>query len=203
VAGAKPRKAKRMTPPQRMHRTKRVVVRSLDEHVQGTTVRIIEPGDLPTGCCHLRDGLYPCTHRMVTVRFGVEWRFNPESREKAPVVKMFGFCKTHRPKRIADAVSVDLPEDIIKQVNGSKSQKARMRRMEEAMYLHVVPEGGTQSHLVDRHAFTPLARSNWAANVKVLCDRTLKVAIAPTPKELRDFKGCQKCEVAKEVVEDE
>ena len=198
----KERKPKRRPQSQSLHKTKRFVRRSMDEHVQGTTVRPVEVGDLPTGCCHLMPGNLPCTRRMTTVAFRVEWRWVPEEQDREQVVKMFGYCKTHRPKRV-DGVTIDLPEDLIRKANGPKSQKARIRKMEEAMYIRVVPEGGTQSHLVDRLKFNPPMRKNWTTDVPVLCGRRLKVGIAPTPKELAAFSVCGKCEAAKEVVHDE
>lgn len=189
------------------HRTKRVVVRSTFEHVQGTTVRFIEPSALPTGCCHLIRGdkntvPYPCTKRMTHVEIKIEWRFQPEEKREAPVVKMVGYCKTHRPKRM-EGVLLDLPTDIIRAVNGTSQTKAKMRRLENALYVDVVPEGGRRIHSALRSGVTVEKGTNWTESpVTVLCERTLRTAIVPTPKERSDFDVCPKCSSMKEVVSD-
>jgi len=192
------------------HQTKRVIRRSMFEHVQGTTVRFVEPEALPTGCCHLISSgdssmPYPCTRTMTHVELLVEDRFVPQERGHVPVVKMLGYCKTHRPKRV-EAGLVYLPSFIIKQVNGTSKTKAKMRRMTNALFVDVAAPGSSTIHAVSRTEFSTITPdANWGENADTLCGKNLKEAVVVTDKNRREdtWKDCPVCAEKKTVADDE
>lgn len=169
-------------------RATRVKTKSAYEHAVGGTVKVVEPSALPSGCCVLREGGLPCTFRMTHVSFrtvAMYWTDDPEPR-----VVMEGYCKTHRPKM--DHV-VELPASYDKVVNGSRSAKSRMRRMEEALYLQVVAgTNGTVVHKTLREDFV-YEGANWSYDVRTVCDKVIKEGVIPTATEVKELTECSKC----------
>lgn len=187
----------------KQHRTKRVRVRNANEHVQGTSVRTIEPDGLPTGCAQLVGApvAYPCTRLMAFVQAKFEQRWVPEEQEFERVFKLIGWCKTHRPRNITEGL-LELPTGVSRVVNGPKSQRARIRRMEAARYIKVVPQGGSRMHDVDRSSAKLVGGSQWVSYVDAACGMTIKRGYWPKPSEERDYTECPKCVKAREVVSD-
>jgi hypothetical protein len=192
------------------HRTKRVIVRSMYEHVQGETVKFMKAADLPKGCCHLVTSSnstfpYPCTLRMTHVAMVVEQQFVPKENETVPVLKMKGYCRTHRPKR-TDVI--ELPRWLMREVNGPRGQKARIRRMEQAMYLKVVPSNGSNVHYVLRSSLTEEQTKQaktveWVNGTTSICGKNIKDGYLPLPVEIReDYGECASCLKMKEVVQE-
>lgn len=194
----------------RAHRTKRVRTRSMYENVQGDSVKLLEAADLPAGCSNLVTSAkstfpYPCTKRMTFIGVKFERRWMPVVQEYELVAKVMGYCRVHRP-RIVVGDLLELPDEVAKQVNGSKTQKARIRKMEDALYTEVVPGGGTTRHSVQREDIGMLGRGFEGflrQPIDTLCGLTLKSAYMPTAKEARSEypKQCPKCLKAREVVE--
>lgn len=166
----------------------RVRVKSTMEHVVGDTVKVVQPGDLPRGCCVLRPGGLPCTYRMTHVVFRIfagYWMDDPEPRLVAE-----GYCKTHRPKHVG---AIELPKSYEKAVNGARSAKSRMRKLEDALYLRMVAgTTGKVVHKVLRENVT-LAGANWSYDVRTACGKVLKEGIIPTATEVKELTECSKC----------
>lgn len=179
-----PRRQRNMKP-----KASRVKVKSTHEHAVGDTIKEIKPEDLPGGCCVLRPGGLPCTFRMTHVAFRMApmyWSDDP-----APRLVVEGYCKTHRPK--VNTGLIELPRQYEKAVNGSRSAKSRMRRLEEAMYISVVAgTSGTTVHKVLRENFVH-AGPNWGYDVRVVCDKVIKEGIIPTATEVKQLAECSKC----------
>lgn len=176
--------------------------RVMNERLADGTVRVLEGKDLPTGCCVTRKGI-PCTYRMEYVGLKVERRWQPETEALESVIKMLGYCKSHRPKLVTDNL-LELPSDVSRKVNGPKSTKQRIKRMEDAMYVEVVPQGGAVKHLVERSEVKGLPYSGWHRDmVTTLCGKRMKQAYVPTLAERRTeyVKQCPKCHAAKTVAE--
>lgn len=189
------------------HRTKRVRTRSMHEHVQGDSVRIFESGDLPNGCSQLITSAkstfpYPCTRRMSHVGVKIERRWVPEEQEFEHVVKLLGYCKTHRPK-IISGVLLELTHDLEKVINGPRSQKARTKRAVDAMTIKVTASPtGALVHLTER-TNGPNKYDNRRDDVPTLCGRVIRRGYFPSPSDLRimEVSDCGKCqEVKAEVV---
>jgi hypothetical protein len=166
----------------------RVKTKSAYEHAVGGTVKVMEPSALPSGCCVLREGGLPCTYRMTHVVFrsvAMYWTDDPEPR-----VVVEGYCKTHRPKM---AHVIELPKSYDKAVNGGRSAKSRMRRLEDAMYLNVVAgTTGTSVHKTLREDFA-YEGANWSYDVRTVCDKVLKEGVIPTATEVKVLAECKKC----------
>jgi hypothetical protein len=187
--------------------TRRVVRRSTFEHVQGSSVKVLENRDLPDGCCYLHESgngslPIPCTWTMTHVEMRVEWQWHPDLEEKTPRVKLLGFCKTHRPGRKVEGVLIELPHGLVKQING-RGQRAKMRRLESAMFVKVVPMTGSLAHLVLRSEVHLSSGQRKVYGLTTVCEKKLKSAYVPTAREERDYDDCPKCEQGKEVVRDE
>lgn len=172
----------------------KVRTRHMHDGVQGTSVRVLDAKTLPTGCCVLRDGI-PCTYRMTHIDMKVEHMWLPSEQAEVPVVKVLGYCKSHRPKQ-RDVVT--LGHTLEKQLNGPRSQKARMKRMEDAMYVSVVPSGGTMKHSVSRDQKNFRKDGRSFREVTAACGRTMKQSFIPNGKH--QGKECPKCVTAKSVV---
>lgn len=171
----------------------KVKVRSALEHVSGDVVKVLGSGDLPTGCCVLRDGL-PCTYRMTHIAMKVESFIWLDDNGK-PNVVIEGFCKSHRPRNVVGSV-IELPKWLEKEVNG-KQAGSRLRRLEKALSMNIVAQGGGVVHKTERKAFTPSEDGgNWAEGITTMCDKMLKVGLVPTPKEAKELKVCTKCDEA-------
>lgn len=189
------------------HKTKRVIRRSMYEHVQGGTVRIVDDRDLPTGCAHLTgDGLpIPCSGRMVAIEATTEFRFDPVEQQSRYVVKLIGWCKRHRP-RIVQNVMMQLPEEMVKRLNGPKSQKARIRKQEEVMYTKVVSKTGSIIHLASREEVGQLYGSQkTVSDVTTACGKVVKRAYLISPTEIKagEYNHCVVCPERTKVVDDE
>jgi hypothetical protein len=174
----------------------KVKVKSMFEHVQGDTIRRLLPKDLPQGCCVLSEDGRPCTYMLTHIVMKITqaiW-----SGDDQPNIIIEGYCKKHRPKKV-DGAMLELPDRIKKVVNGGRQVRARIRRMEKAMYLNVIPSGGSLRHSTER--FT-MGDSQWVQNVSTLCGKVLKKAYVPTPGEARDDypDECGKCAAARSVV---
>lgn len=182
----------------------RVRRRNADERAQGGTVRILTAEDLPTGCSHLRSGDVPCTFRMSHIDVKVERRFRPEEESLESVIKLIGYCKAHRPR--TERVIL-LPADLDRLVNGPKSQRSRIKRMEVAMFIYVVPQGGVIKHSALRSSLPGewYLSGDLVSSLSTLCGKRLKKSYVPTLAEARDDhpKTCQKCDEAREVAKDE
>lgn len=169
----------------------KVKVRSSLEHVSGDVVKVLGATDLPRGCCILRNGL-PCTYRITHIAMKVESFIWLDDNGK-PNVVLEGYCKSHRPK-VGEVI--ELPTWLAKEVNGKQSG-SRIRRLEKAMTINIVAEGGSVLHRMNRSAFGPAEQAgNWMANASTLCAKTLKVGIQPTPKEAKELTVCMKCQEA-------
>lgn len=153
--------------------------RSMYEHVQGTTVRVLTNHQLPTGCCHLRDGI-PCTYRMSHIGMKIENAWVPEEQAKVPVVKLLGYCKSHRPK-LVEVQLMPLNADLDKQLNGARNQKMRIKRMTNAAYT-TVGTGSQTVHLMDRTVADRTAKKNKVVNANTACGKTLKQAVVGMPQ---------------------
>lgn len=174
----------------------KVKTKSMFEHVQGSTIRQLTAKDLPTGCSALHDGI-PCTFRMTHV--GLRVHHAIWAGDDQPNLIFEGYCKTHRPRKV-EGVLVELPERIQKEVNGGRSARSRLNRMEKAAFVQVVAEGGALLHYTYRTNMNAKNGSNWMNSVPTLCEKTLKVGIIPTPSEAKDLNVCRKCEAAKSIV---
>lgn len=171
----------------------KVKVRSALEHVSGDVVKVLRSADLPTGCCVIRDGL-PCTYRMTHVAMKVESFIWLDDNGK-PNLVIEGFCKSHRPHNIVGNV-IELPRWLAKELNG-KQAGSRIRRLEKAMTIDIVAEGGEVVHKMERQSFRSQEDAgNWAHKTKTLCEKVLKVGVVPTPKEAKQLKDCSKCNQA-------
>jgi len=142
----------------------------------------------------------PCTHTMTHVEFRIEWQWHPEIQEKVPQVKMVGYCKSHRPRRIEGAL-VTLPHWIVKEVNG-RGQKSKIRRLEAALYVKVVPITGSLAHTIKRSDVHLAPGSQKIANVVGLCGRKIRSGYVPKVREQRDYANCSKCESWKLIPDD-
>ena len=189
-------------------KTKRVIRRSMYEHVQGTTVRFVEPKDLPTGCCALVGGengsqRYTCTMKMTHVELTTEMRWVPAERAQVPVVKLLGYCMTHRPKKVEGGL-LHLHNYIIRQINSSSNIEAKMKRMQNAMFVDVASPGSNRVHSIERSVFNTVSPdSNWGVNATTICGKTLKEAVVINNvdrKEDPGFSDCPACKDKKEVV---
>jgi hypothetical protein len=177
--------------------------RSMHEGIQGTTVRMVEDKQLPTGCCVLKSGI-PCTYRMTHVEFKVERMWLPSEDAEVPVVRVLGYCKSHRPRNLE---VIALGHELERRLNGPRTQKARIRKMEEAQYVNVVPQGGVVKHRLDRLQLNrAIGTTSWAGWVKspitTACGKSMKQGYIPTLKEAQDDypKDCPKCIKALTVV---
>jgi hypothetical protein len=169
----------------------KVKVRSSLEHISCDVVRVLGAGDLPKGCCVLRNDL-PCTYRMTHVALKLE-RFIWLDDNGKPNLVLEGYCKSHRPK-VGDVV--ELPSWLSQEVNG-KQAGSRIRRLEQAMSIPIVANGGMVVHRTNRESFTPSEPGgNWSVLVETLCSKELKVGIRPTPKEAKELGVCTKCQEA-------
>lgn len=185
--------------PLKQRKTKKVRVRNMYDHLQGDTVKAFTAKDLPTGCSQLKEGGYPCTARMSHVDVKFERMWVPSEQAEVQVLKIIGCCRTHR-----SSAAIALPDDTAKTLNGPRSQKARIRRMEDAIYVRVVPNGGTRGHLTPRDAVRTVSGSPWVTQAATLCGMTLKQAYLASAKEMReDYDPCPKCDIKKEVINEE
>lgn len=169
----------------------KVKVRSSLEHVSGDVVKVLGAADLPKGCCILRNGM-PCTYRMTHIALKVE-RFIWLDDNGQPNIVIEGFCKSHRP-HVGEVI--EIPTWLAKQVNG-KQAGSRIRRLEKAMSVSMVAEGGSVVHRSNRSEYSAKELSgNWMEDAPTLCGKTLKVGVVPTPKEEKGMKVCPKCQAA-------
>ena len=135
---------------------------------------------------------YPCTRPVTWVAFAID----------DGVMKVKGYCRTHKPRRIP--MATELPPRLVKEVNGSRSRKARIRKMEDSMFIRVVPSSGWRMHLVLREQVKILPTQQWVEDVTGACGKVIKRGYIPTPQEEReDYDQCAKCNEAKVVVQDE
>lgn len=172
--------------------------RNMYDGIQGTTVRAMDDKQLPTGCCVLRNGI-PCTYRMVNIEVKVERMWLPSEEAEVPVVKMLGYCKTHTPRFIP---TIALGRELERRLNGPRTQKARMRKQEDAMYVNMVPQGGVIKHKVLRSSLTPGADAWYLFPVDTACGKHMKQGYIPSLKEAREEypKDCPKCEAAIRII---
>jgi len=169
--------------------------RNMYDGVQGTSVRVMDDKQLPTGCCVLRNGI-PCTYRMVNIEVKVERMWLPSEEAEVPVVKMLGYCKSHSPRFIT---TIALGHELERRLNGPRTQKARMKRMEDAMYVSVVPSGGSMKHSVSRDQTANFFKDGRSSHeVTAACGRIMKQSFIPNGKH--SGKECPKCVTAKSVV---
>lgn len=169
--------------------------RNMYDGIQGTTVRLLDAKSLPTGCCVLRNGI-PCVFRMTHIDVKVERMWMPSEQAEVPVVKVLGYCKSHRPRNLE---VIALGADLEKQLNGPRTQKARMRRMEDAQYVSVVPSGGTVKHKVLRTDIVNFFKDGRSSHeVDSACGRTMKKSNIVGNNH--DGKDCPKCEAAIRVI---
>jgi hypothetical protein len=180
-------------------------LRVRQSHDRSGTQRVIEPEDMPNGCSHVRDGNIPCTHRMSHIDVKMERRFVPEENEMQTVLKIIGYCKTHRPKTTARVM--ELPPDLDRILNGPRSARQRMKRMENAMYIYVVPRGGVIRHSALRESLygRHMLLKEWVGPVEALCGKRMTRGYVPSLQESREDypKTCGKCDSMRKVVDDE
>ena len=188
------------------HKTKRVITRSMYDHVQGTTVRVLEPSMLPTGCCAIVGKIeghpYTCTMKMTHVELTTEMRFVPSEKAHIPVVKLLGYCKTHRPKNV-DSGLIALHSLTIRKINGTTNVKAKLIKMQNAVFVDIASPGSSTIHAAERQGFhTVKPEANWGENIGTLCGKTLKEAVVITGTDRREdeWRDCKVCLEQKEVV---
>jgi hypothetical protein len=178
------------------------------ENLQGDTVKTMSVWSLPSGCSELvKSGeiQFTCLGRMTHVVFKVERRWMPKEQEYEDVARMIGFCKRHRPKGVtAEMVSVELTEAMVRKVNGPKSKRARMRRLEEAMFVRAVPTGGTKIHRVSKENAKMDFKKGRAENVVTACEKTIRRVTLPSLAEItrKGYTDCSLCLLGMKVVGD-
>jgi hypothetical protein len=179
----------------RKYRTKRVITRSIYDHIQGDSVKTVAANTLPSGCCALikQEGAampFPCTRPVSHVEFEMV----------EGILKLKGYCRTHKPKRVQ---ITELPKYLVDEVNVPTVQEAKIRRMEDAMYIRVVPASGSRMHLVGREEVKVLPITQWVDNVSAACGKAIKRGYVPTPSEEAEYDGCQKCQEVKSVQDED